>query len=180
MTWPSDVTKVTIFPNYLTCIGTKFQYSKDGLTCVKQSLRHKIYKVILFMYVCVWPIPVAARFKAWVYGRTLAGIVGFNSRRGHGCLSLVSVVYCQIEVFATGWSLVQRSPIECGVSECNREASIMRRPWFTRGCHATGKKCGVWVNMFIYVIRRADCLCFRYWLLLLTSYIICCSTERRR
>jgi hypothetical protein len=43
-------------------------------------------------------------------------------------MSLVSVVCCQVEVSATGWSLVQRSPTECGVSECDREASIMRRP----------------------------------------------------
>jgi hypothetical protein len=25
-----------------------------------------------------WPIPVAARSKAWVYGRSLTGIVGSN------------------------------------------------------------------------------------------------------
>jgi hypothetical protein len=42
---------------------------------------------------------------------------GFESRVGHGCLSLVSVVYCQVEVSATGWSLVYRSPTECGVSK---------------------------------------------------------------
>jgi hypothetical protein len=31
------------------------------------------------------------------------------------------------------WSLVQRSPTECGVSNvCDREASVMRRPWPTR------------------------------------------------
>jgi hypothetical protein len=35
----------------------------------------------------------------------------------------VSVVCCQVEVSATGWSLVQRSPTECGVSECDRETS---------------------------------------------------------
>jgi hypothetical protein len=29
----------------------------------------------------------------------------------------VSVVCCQVEVSATGWSLVQRSPIDCGVSK---------------------------------------------------------------
>jgi hypothetical protein len=28
----------------------------------------------------------------------------------------------------------------CGVSECDREASILRGPWPTRGCRATGKK----------------------------------------
>ena len=31
---------------------------------------------------------------------------------------------CQVEVSATGWSLVQRSATECGVSECDREASV--------------------------------------------------------
>jgi len=48
---------------------------------------------------------------------------GFESSWGRGCLSLVSVVCCQVEIFASGWSLVQRSPTECGVSnECDREA----------------------------------------------------------
>jgi len=32
---------------------------------------------------------------------------------GHGCLSLMNVVRCQVEVSATGRSLVQRSPTEC-------------------------------------------------------------------
>jgi len=31
---------------------------------------------------------------------------GFESHRGHGCLSIVSVVCCQLEVSATSWSLV--------------------------------------------------------------------------
>ena len=48
---------------------------------------------------------------------------------GHESLSVVSVVYCHVEVSATSWSLVQRSPVDCGVSDCDREASIMRRPW---------------------------------------------------
>jgi len=46
----------------------------------------------------------------------------------------------RLEVSASGWSLVQRSPTECGVSECDREALILRRPWPTRGCCTTGKK----------------------------------------
>ena len=37
---------------------------------------------------------------------------------GHGCLSVVSVVCCQVEVLATRWSLVQRSPIDCRASLC--------------------------------------------------------------
>jgi hypothetical protein len=51
---------------------------------------------------------------------------GFESRRGYGCLSLVKVVCCQAEVTASGWSLVQRRPTECGVSECDYESSTMR------------------------------------------------------
>jgi hypothetical protein len=38
-------------------------------------------------------------------------------------MSFVSVVCCQVEVSATSWSLVERSPTECGVSEYDREAS---------------------------------------------------------
>jgi hypothetical protein len=59
---------------------------------------------------------------------------GLESRQGHGCLSHVSAVYGQIDVSATAWSLVQRSPTECAVSECVHEAWIMRTPWPTRGC----------------------------------------------
>jgi hypothetical protein len=64
----------------------------------------------------------------------------FEYRWGHGYLSFATVVFYQVEVSVTGWSLVQRSPTECGVSECNHEASIMRRPWPTGGCCAMDKK----------------------------------------
>jgi hypothetical protein len=52
----------------------------------------------------------------------------------------VSVVCCQVEVSATGWSLVQRSPTDCGVSVWDHEVLIVRRPWPTRGCCAVGEK----------------------------------------
>ena len=42
----------------------------------------------------------------------------FESHRGHGYLSVVSVVCCQVKVSATSWSLVQRSPTDCGASLC--------------------------------------------------------------
>jgi hypothetical protein len=45
---------------------------------------------------------------------------GFESRQGHWCLSLFSVVCCQAEISATGRSLVQRSATHCGVSECDQ------------------------------------------------------------
>jgi hypothetical protein len=85
------------------------------------------------------PIPVAARSKAWVCGRSF---LGFRVRipRWHGCMSVVSGVCCQAEFSALGRSLVQRSPTACGVSECDRKTSIMRRPWTARGCYAMERK----------------------------------------
>jgi hypothetical protein len=56
---------------------------------------------------------------------------GFDFHRGHGCLSLVGVVCCQVDVSATVRSLVQRSPTECGVSEYDPGTS-RRRPRLTR------------------------------------------------
>ena len=58
----------------------------------------------------VCPVPVAARSKTWVCGRSPAEIVGSNPIGGHGCLSVVNFVCFQVEVSVTSWSLVQRSP----------------------------------------------------------------------
>jgi hypothetical protein len=43
-------------------------------------------------------------------------------------LSVCLLCIVQVEVSALRLSLVQRSPTECGVSEWDRDASIMRRP----------------------------------------------------
>ena len=51
----------------------------------------------------------------------------FEYHRWHGCLSLVSDVCCQVEVSGSRLSLVQRSPIKCGVSECHHGSSTLRR-----------------------------------------------------
>ena len=76
----------------------------------------------------------------------------------HGYLSLMSVVCCPVEVSASDWSLVQRRHTERGVSECNREASILRRPWPTRACCA---------------IKRSVCTCsvFSLMLFVQTSFL---------
>jgi hypothetical protein len=66
-------------------------------------------------------IPVAANPKAWATAALLLGL-------GGGCLCLVSVVCCQVEVSATGRSLIQRNPSECGVSVCGAKTSTKRRP----------------------------------------------------
>jgi hypothetical protein len=44
---------------------------------------------------------------------------------------LVIVVCYQVEVSATVRLLVQRSPTECGVSECDHKAWTIRRLWPT-------------------------------------------------
>ena len=64
-------------------------------------------------------------FKAGPSGRAVQGVgrrplvcwdCGFASRRGHRCLSVVSVVCCRVAVSAMGRSLVQRGPTDCGAS----------------------------------------------------------------
>jgi hypothetical protein len=67
---------------------------------------------------------VAARSKAWAYGRSLAGIAGSNSVWGHGCLSLASVVSCQVGGLCDG-------PIPCP-EESYRVwcvLSVIEEPW---------------------------------------------------
>ena len=76
-------------------------------------------------------------------GSAATRLLGLRVRipQGHGCLplSLVSVVCCQVELSTSSWSLVQRCYTECGVSHSDREVSIMRRLWPTRGCCAMKK-----------------------------------------
>ena len=51
---------------------------------------------------------------------------GFKSHQKHGCLSLVSVTFRQVDISATDRSLVQRVSTECGVSEWDLETSTTR------------------------------------------------------
>ena len=74
------------------------------------------------------------------HGSAASRLLGLRVRilPGYGCLSRVSVMCWQVVVSATGRSLVQRSPTNHCVSEGDREASIIRRPWPNRGCCAIG------------------------------------------
>ena len=83
-------------------------------------------------------IPAAARSKTCVCGRSLAGIVGSNPARAW------MSVYCECCVLSGSCLCVylithpEESYRVCvSVSECNREASVMRKPWLPRGCGAT-------------------------------------------
>ena len=54
-------------------------------------------------------------------------------------MPLLNIVCYQVEVSASGWSLFQMIRTEFGVSECDRESSIMKGPRPTRGCYPMGK-----------------------------------------
>ena len=56
-----------------------------------------IYAVCLL----ILEVPVAARSKVWVCGHSPAEFMGSNPTgvEGYECLSVVSVVCCQVEVF---------------------------------------------------------------------------------
>jgi hypothetical protein len=45
-----------------------------------------MYVYFIYGINCIKPVPEAARSKAYVYGRSLAAIVGSNPTGGHGCL----------------------------------------------------------------------------------------------
>jgi hypothetical protein len=66
----------------------------------------------------VLPTPVAARSKAYVCGRSLAGIADSNTAGGMDVCLLWMLCVVQVEASAKGRFLLQRSPIECGVCVC--------------------------------------------------------------
>ena len=65
---------------------------------------------------------------------------GFEFRRGRGCLSLVNVVCRQVEFSATGLITRPEESYRVCMSECDREASIMRGALAHWGLLRHGKK----------------------------------------
>ena len=57
-------------------------------------------------------------------GSAAARLLGLWVRIPREAWMFVSVVCCQVEVSASGRSLVQRSPTECGVSVCDDKSSL--------------------------------------------------------
>jgi hypothetical protein len=64
--------------------------------------------------------------------------VGLSPAEGMD-VCLLWVLCCQVEVSATSSSLVQRSPTDCGVSECDREALKNEAAYAPKGCRAIEK-----------------------------------------
>jgi len=80
------------------------------MTCNKHYIFHCLFKI---------------QPRGLRRGSTAASWLGLWVRilPWHGCLCGVSIVCCQVDVSASGRSLVQRSPTARGVSECDREAT---------------------------------------------------------
>ena len=103
--------------------------STIALSAINSHLSSNVWK---YIPVEVWdtPIPAAARLlRLWV--RILQKAWKF---------SVLMVVCCKVQVSVSSWSLVQRSPIDCGVSECDLETSRTRKTWPALGCKDTGRK----------------------------------------
>jgi len=59
--------------------------------------------------------PSSRRSKAWVCGSLLAATACWNLAGGHEALSVLCLERFQVEVSASGRSLIQRSPTVFGV-----------------------------------------------------------------
>jgi hypothetical protein len=114
---------------------------------------------------------------AWVCGYSLIGIAGSNPA---GCM-YVCRVCCVLSLrgLCDGWSLVQMSPTDCGVSERDLATPLNRRPW-----PAVGKRKLLLENNFV------DCKHFRlvfvkYFVSTLTGFqlssaVLCCLSRSCR
>jgi hypothetical protein len=97
-----------------TTTTDKQEYTKNKLCIIFFTRLLRLCCTKLFMLIWIdscrsqWLRGLRRRSAA---ARLLRSWVGIPLR--HGCLSVVSVVCCQVEVSATSWSLVQRSPTDC-------------------------------------------------------------------
>lgn len=92
--------------------------------------------------------------RRWSATARFLGHWEFQSHRERGCLFLVSVACWQVEVSATGRSLVQRTRTKFGVPECDRGNSC-RRLKHTKGCRDIKNSFGIRLKTFnIMLISR--------------------------
>jgi hypothetical protein len=86
-----------------------------------------VHSVPPYICVCADPSDYAD------FSRSLTRDFGFESQRVIDARLFVSLVCCQVKLFALGLLLVQWDPAECVVSDCDRKALIIVRPWPTGG-----------------------------------------------
>jgi hypothetical protein len=104
------------------CVSTRCSRCLSALAVI--IYRSAILSPIFFIFTQVCHqmlIPVAERSNARIYGRSLAGIDVSSPAEFY---MFASVVCRQVEISATGRSLVQRNPTDCCV----------RQPWTALDC----------------------------------------------
>jgi hypothetical protein len=69
----------------------------------------------------------------------------------------VSCEGCEVYTSSSWESLVQSSPTECGVSECDREASTVRRRWPTRAVQPGKRSILKSMKRFIMLFASSPC-----------------------
>jgi hypothetical protein len=123
------VTSVGYSIEYYDARNNKYQDRNFPLTYIFIQVRRTL------------TIPVAARSKMRVCGRTIAWIVGSNPA---GAWMHISSECCVVSSWRRCDGPATRPDksyrVWCGVSECDREAWIMERPWPSGGCCAMGDK----------------------------------------
>jgi hypothetical protein len=96
------------------CIASiSLKYSQQDATFPPSIYFYKL----LYIFQAV-PSPIIRNTKLYIQRQVLSNLyccLLLSWKRWNSCLSVVSVVCCQVEVFATSWSLVQRSLTDCGV-----------------------------------------------------------------
>jgi hypothetical protein len=117
-------------------IGKIIKVSPSWIYCTKSL--HKYIKKLRFLCefkflqsMWFWRgtyLRLIYTYLAYSSGRSLVVIAGSNPAGRRKYLSREIIVCCQVEVSAAGRSLFQRSPNECGVSECNIETLTVWRP----------------------------------------------------
>ena len=114
------------------CVQWAVCFVLCAVGCVQWALCRVLWVVGCVLYAmgsglwAAWTtLKLSRKSRQWPRGLRRRSAVacwdsGFESNRGQGCLSVclsvVSVVCCQVEVSATCWSLVHGSTADCGAS----------------------------------------------------------------
>ena len=72
-------------------------------------------------------------------------------------MSVVSVVCCQVEDSVTSWSLVQRSPTDCGVSLCVISKNFKNEEAIARDWAASAIKKYFFVQNIMFLTAAVYC-----------------------
>jgi hypothetical protein len=113
----------------LNGISIEFETSKKIL---KSPLKY--FETILYF----GPIPLDERSRVWVCGRSLAGIAS-SHRAGRLDVCLLCVFFDTYKSLRRAYHSSRGALPSC-VSECNREISVMRKPWPARSFCTTKER----------------------------------------